>query len=192
MQKVEIYITIIIATWFILTVTIFTCVLNLWPRKFYVKINDLQKQLKDKKEKLFKSITNDSVSLSLFLLFIGITFFILLIWLKKPDPDEFLKGIQVELFGILFDIIVLVLLFNWINKKGEKNRKIETALNEIEDFRTWHSDEAKYRIIGNIKRLNREDWSEVNLMQVKLSGTNQPRGNTDLRNINLSKSSLKI
>ena len=66
------------------------------------------------------------------------------------------EGLFIELMGMLFDVIVLVLLFNWIRALGEKKRYIQQLRDEIEDFSHWNSEEAKYRIRGNLFRLNKE------------------------------------
>ena len=42
-----------------------------------------------------------------------------------------------------------------LERLGEKRRNIKRWQEEIDDFRGWNSEEAKFRIVGNIKRLNR-------------------------------------
>ena len=64
-------------------------------------------------------------------------------------------GLVTEAHGMLFDILVLGVVFSWINGRGEKRRKIERYKEEIDDFRGWNSDEAAHRIWGNVKRLQR-------------------------------------
>lgn len=149
-----------------------------------------KENMKQTIHKCINRIKNDTVSLSIVLLVVAIAGFMVMIFVKRIDPSNFIEGVQIELFGIIFDIALLVLFFNWVNKKGEKNRRIESYLNEIEDFRTWHSEEAKYRIIGNIKRLNREGHTKISLRDCWFSGSNIPGGETDLRNIDLTGSSL--
>lgn len=70
---------------------------------------------------------------------------------------------------------------------------------EIEDFRNWKSAEASYRIIGNIKRLNRIGVSDINLSgcylrEMDLSGLDLRNANltdTDLQDVNLKSVDLR-
>jgi hypothetical protein len=73
----------------------------------------------------------------------------------KNYKGEFLNSILVEAHGLLFDIFVFGILIVFFNKMGEKRRNIKRWQEEIDDFRGWNSEEAKFRIVGNIKRLNR-------------------------------------
>lgn len=67
---------------------------------------------------------------------------------------EFFEGIIVEAHGVVFDVFIFGVLLLWLNSFGEKARKIQHYLDEIDDFSGWESHEASCRIAGNIKRLN--------------------------------------
>lgn len=89
--------------------------------------------------------------------------------LSSPFYNEsFWENILVEAHGMLFDILILGILFAWFAQGGEKQKNIKRYREEIEDYRGWHADEAKYRIIGNIKRLNREGVTKINLASTYL------------------------
>lgn len=92
---------------------------------------------------------------------------------------DFWENTLVESHGMLFDILVIGIFILWLNRKREKRQEIQTYRHEIEDFRDWHSDEAKYRIIGNIKRLARLDVTNNDLRKCYLKGA-------DLRARNLN------
>ena len=64
-----------------------------------------------------------------------------------------------------------ILIF-WLNKSGEKRLRIRTYKDEIDDFRLWESDEAAFRNVGNIKRLNRHHIYNINLVNCYLARTN--------------------
>lgn len=69
------------------------------------------------------------------------------------SQESFFEGVTIEAFGMLFDILVLGIIFNLFYNIRERNRDIQRYLEEIEDFRHWDEKEAMYRTVGNIKRL---------------------------------------
>ncbi len=142
-------------------------------------------KMKDKANKFFEGIYSDNVKLSWFILGLAILllFGVGLSAVKGLSVDDVLEGVFVEMFGMLFDIILLVLLFNWISAKGEKKRKIERYLEEIDDLRHWKAEEAKFRIRGNIIRLNKEGVTEIDLSFISLNGV-------DLKEVKLDGSNL--
>ncbi len=99
------------------------------------------------------------------------------------DFKSFSGQILAEAHGMLFDIAVIGILIFWLNKNGEKRQRIRTYKDEIDDFRLWESEEAAFRTVGNIKRLNRHEIHEINLVNSHLSKTN-------LNYVNLKDSNL--
>jgi hypothetical protein len=79
------------------------------------------------------------------------------------------QNIMVEAHGMLLDILVIGLFILWLNKLGEKRLENKRYQDEIDDFRRWHSEEAAYRIAGNIKRLNRNGISKIVLEECYLA-----------------------
>lgn len=141
--------------------------------------------------KLWDELTTNNVKLSVVMLLIAILVFCLISFFSTNSLEEFIQGIHVELFGILFDVVVLVLLFNWINSHGEKKQRINRYQEEIEDFRHWNSEEGKFRIRGNIKRLNKEGVSKIDLTFVNISNGNiQNSQQLDFSGIKLDESRL--
>ena len=90
----------------------------------------------------------------------------------------FLEQILFSSYGMLFDIAVIGMLLNWLTERREKRHEIQSYINEIDDFRNWVSEEAMFRTVGNIKRLNRNMVTDMNLVDCTL------------RNINLNYSDL--
>ena len=88
------------------------------------------------------------------------------------DFENFFAQVMAEAHGMLFDIAVIGILIFWLNKNGEVRQRIRTYKDEIDDFRLWESDEAAFRTVGNIKRLNRHGINEVNLVNCYLTRTN--------------------
>jgi len=102
------------------------------------------------------------------------------------DFDMFFGQVMAEAHGMLFDIAVIGILIFWLNKNGEVRQRIRTYKDEIDDFRLWESEEAAFRTVGNIKRLNRHGINEINLVNCHLSRTNLNYVNLGGSNLNSS------
>lgn len=114
--------------------------------------------------------------ISAFFVFLGA--FLVTIFRNNSPIGVFIEGVSIESFGMLFDILVLGLIFHYYSKKGEEKRRIERYLEELDDYRGWDEKEAMYRIVGHIKRL------------VELKQVNLPLENCFLRKADLSFSIL--
>lgn len=109
------------------------------------------------------------------------------------DFEAFWVQVLAEAHGMIFDIAVIGILIFWLNKSGETRQRIRTYKDEIDDFRLWESEEAAFRTVGNIKRLNRHKIHEINLVNCFLARTNLNYVNlsgSNLNSANLSNSSL--
>lgn len=107
--------------------------------------------------------------------------------------DNFIQQVLAEAHGMIFDIAVIGILIFWLNQKGEIRQRIRTYKDEIDDFRMWESEEAAFRTVGNIKRLNRHRIYELNLVNCYLPRTNLNYVNlcgSNLNSANISQSSL--
>ena len=90
----------------------------------------------------------------------------------KENFHGFYGQVLAEAHGMIFDIAVIGILIFWLNKTGEKRSRIRTYKDEIDDFRLWESEEAAFRTVGNIKRLNRHKLYNINLAHSYLAKTN--------------------
>jgi BTB/POZ domain-containing protein KCTD9 len=109
------------------------------------------------------------------------------------DFDGFIPQILAEAHGMIFDIAVIGILIFWLNQNGEIRQRIRTYKDEIDDFRLWESEEAAFRTVGNIKRLNRHRIHDLNLVNCYLPRTNLNYVNlsgSNLNSANISQSSL--
>lgn len=109
------------------------------------------------------------------------------------DFDSFIAQILAEAHGMIFDIAVIGILIFWLNQNGEIRQRIRTYKDEIDDFRLWESEEAAFRTVGNIKRLNRHKIHDINLVNCYLPRTNLNYVNlagSNLNSSNVSQSSL--
>ncbi|HTF19234.1 MAG TPA: pentapeptide repeat-containing protein [Chryseolinea sp.] len=153
----------------------------------------LQQRMKKLKE-LFNAIIEKPLLTSTLVL---IVITLLVVGLSLPyylnEFDSFIPQILAEAHGMIFDIAVIGILIFWLNHNGEIRRRIRTYKDEIDDFRLWESEEAAFRTVGNIKRLNRHKIHEVNLVNCHLPRTNLNYVNlagSNINSANISQSSL--
>ena len=101
-------------------------------------------------------------------------------WLGNP---EFLTNVLAEAHGTLLDLLLFGCLLLWFDQKAERRRRIEKYTNAINDLLGWDAEMAMYRIVGNIRRLNREGVPPESLKEAYLKGA-------DLKDADLSETSL--
>jgi uncharacterized protein YjbI with pentapeptide repeats len=99
---------------------------------------------------------------------------------------DFFKEVLAEAHGMLFDIAIIGILIYWLRENGEKQLRIKMYKDEIDDFRQWESEEAAFRTVGNIKRLNRHNITEINLVNCHMTKTNMSHVNLTGSNLNSS------
>lgn len=100
-------------------------------------------------------------------------FFILWFVNAYKDPDGFIwHDVIVESHGVLFDLLVFGILLSIYDALREKKEKIERLHEEIDDYRGWNENEAMYRIVGAIRRLNKLNVSKIDLGHCYLKGAN--------------------
>lgn len=110
----------------------------------------------------------------------------------RSDSD-FGGQVLAEAHGMIFDILIIGILIYWLNQRGATRQRIRTYQDEIDDFRQLESAEASYRTVGNIKRLNRHQVTQINLVNSCLPRTNLNYVNlkgSNMNSANLSHSSL--
>jgi uncharacterized protein YjbI with pentapeptide repeats len=154
-----------------------------WISKQLTKLQDLYYQVVEK-----PLLTSAIVLLIVALLVLGssVTYYL-------NDFGNFWPQILAEAHGMIFDIAVIGILLAWLNMNGERRQRIRTYKDEIDDFRLWESEEAAFRTVGNIKRLNRHRIHEINLVNCYLAKTNLNYVNlrgSNLNSANLTNSSL--
>ena len=156
-------------------------------------MSDLQKRTK-KVSDVFNSIIEKPLLTSTLVLII-VTFIVIGLSLSYyiNEFDTFIQQVLAEAHGMIFDIAVIGILIFWLNQNGEIRRRIRTYKDEIDDFRLWESEEAAFRTVGNIKRLNRHKIHEINLVNCHLPRTNLNYANlagSNGNSANISQSSL--
>lgn len=154
-------------------------------------------KLKDRLEELKEGILSIQENPILTSLIVLILIATVVLGLSMPyylnHFDEFYLQVLAEAHGMIFDIAVIGILIFWMNKSGERRQRIKTYKDEIDDFRLWESEEAAYRTVGNIKRLNRHKIYNINLVDSFLAKTNLNYvmlADSNLNNANLSNAKL--
>ena len=113
--------------------------------------------------------------------------------LYLSETHNFFVNVLAEAHGMIFDIAVIGILIFWLTGVGQKRARIRAYQDEIDDFRMWESEEAAFRTVGNIKRLNRHKIYNIDLVNCHLSKTNLNyvilKG-ANLNNANVSNSNL--
>ncbi|GEM_PF-850366 len=115
------------------------------------------------------------------------------------DLWHFWGNVLIEIHGLLFELLIMGVFLLWLESLGHKQITITRYREEIEDYLGWNDDEATYRIVANIKRLNNYGISNINLKGAFLKGANLTEINlqsanllgSDLRGANLEKAQLK-
>lgn len=114
--------------------------------------------------------------------------FLLVISISLPyylnSEKNFFEGVLQEAHGMIFDIAIIGILIFWLNEQGRTRQLVRSYKDEIDDFRMWESEEAAFRNVGNIKRLNRFKIYELNLVNCYLAKTNLTEANLSKSNMN--------
>lgn len=106
--------------------------------------------------------------------------------------DEMYLNVLAEAHGMIFDILVIGILLFWLREQGDIKQRISQYKDEIDDFRMWESEEAAFRNAGNIKRLNREGVTKIDLVGTFLTKTNLSKVRLAEANLNTANISNTI
>lgn len=152
-----------------------------------------RKLLKRVQDKFHQIVEKPLLTSSLVLLIVAIIVVGLSMKYYLRDFEGYWSQVLIEAHGMIFDIAVIGILILWLNQNGETRQRIRTYKDEIDDFRLWESEEAAFRTVGNIKRLNRHRIHEINLVNCYLARTNLNYVNlsgSNLNSANMTNSSL--
>lgn len=153
----------------------------------------IDKQVKKIKEFYDYIIEKPLLTSTIVLILVAILVLSLSAHYYRHDTYSFVGQVLSEAHGMIFDIAVIGILLVWLNQNGEIRQRIRTYKDEIDDFRLWESEEAAFRTVGNIKRLNRHKIHEINLVNCYLARTNLNYVNlagSNINSCNLQQSSL--
>lgn len=127
----------------------------------------LYSSLKDRLERLS---ADNPIELALLVFFAAL---LLVVSLSIPYYSaSFYENVLVESHGMLLDLLIIGVFVYWLDSLGDKKREMRRYQEEIDDYLNWQSHEATYRIIGNVRRLNRENVTEIHLENAYLPQAN--------------------
>lgn len=92
-----------------------------------------------------------------------------IIWLWKSMAPEFQPDLWVEFWGLTFDVVFILLIFAFFEHRRQKFLQIQSQHDIIEDYKRWDSEEARFRLAGSIRRLNRLGVHAINLSGARIS-----------------------
>ena len=92
------------------------------------------------------------------------------------------QGLYVEAAGAMFDILLFGVIIAFFIFLRDRRKAIERHQEEIDDFKKWDSEEARYRIAGAIRRLNRLGKTDIDFGGIELREFSFRRH--DITNIN--------
>ena len=96
-------------------------------------------------------------------------------------------GVTTELWGLLAEVAVLGIIIFYVGERSQTSQFVARQHELISDFKYWDSEEAKFRILGALRRLQQHGITDVNLAGVKLSSATLPEhGITSLAGATLS------
>lgn len=103
--------------------------------------------------------------------------------------EAFTENILVEAHGLFFDLFVFGVILTLYENFRDKKDRMERYREEIEDYCGWNEKEAVFRVVGIIKRLNREGQTSINLQKCYLEGASLRKAS--LAGADLSQANLK-
>ena len=83
---------------------------------------------------------------------------------------EVWRGIYVEGTGALMDLVVFGIIIGVMVGRWERRRQIRSHQELIDDFKKWDSEEARYRIAGAVRRLNRLGRTSIDFVGMEVRG----------------------
>lgn len=120
-------------------------------------------------------------------------------WGLYDDPSIW-RDLLIGAHGMLFDILVLGILFSVIYKVGERRLQNLHYQDEIRDFANWGTEEAVRRITGSVRRLNQNGITTIDLRDAVLPeadlspyrfGEKERRVPVDLQGASLHRADLR-
>jgi uncharacterized protein YjbI with pentapeptide repeats len=88
--------------------------------------------------------------------------FVIDIVIGFTQPSDW-RGVLTEAHGMWLDIFVLGLLLTIYENLRNKKENIERYIEELNDYSHWNEEEALYRTMGIIKRLNKLKYNKIDL-----------------------------
>ena len=82
--------------------------------------------------------------------------------------DEW-QGVFIEASGAIMDLVLFGVVLAVVMLRRDQKREVRSQQELIDDFKKWDSDEARYRIAGAVRRLNRIGQTSVDFVGIEMS-----------------------
>ena len=115
-----------------------------------------------------KRILDASVWTAL-ILFVLMVIVLFVVGKSYVDKEGMWEGVYVEAAGATMDIVIFGIIIAILVRLRERNREISRQEELIDDFKKWDSEEARHRIAGAVRRLNRSGRTAINFAGIELS-----------------------
>jgi uncharacterized protein YjbI with pentapeptide repeats len=124
---------------------------------------------------------NSSVPFSSLMLTACVIVSMFVYYLNPAFRKDFVSGVFIEFNGMIFDILLFGIITGLFLNFTEDRRELHRQQEIIDDYKKWDSDEAKLRIAGAIRRINRLGRENIDFGGLELS--NFSFRNHDIRDL---------
>lgn len=114
---------------------------------------------------------------AIFFLLMAIIAFCLLLYFDKLDENFSWHDLLVEAHGMLYDLIVFGIILAIYDSLKNRNEKITRYKEELEDYRGWKGEEARFRVNGLIRRCNNLNFTNLDISNLYLVGSSLTNAN---------------
>ena len=94
-------------------------------------------------------------------------------WHSLSQSSDHYYQIWLTFLGLVFDVVFILVLFSFVQSlRHKRNQELATAREQrdiIEDYKAWDSEEARHRLAGAMRRLNKLGETEFDLKRLRLS-----------------------
>lgn len=96
---------------------------------------------------------------------------------ELTKSDGLFRDVSVEFHGLLFDLLLFGIVFTIFEYYQDKKDRINTLLDDLDDYRGWNSEEGILKQIGTLYRLLKRGYTKVVFTKTYLHGidTTSPR-----------------
>lgn len=101
----------------------------------------------------------------------------MIIGLWQSLIPDFYHDLWVEFWGLTFDVVFILLIFAFFEHRRQRFLQIQSQHDIIEDYKGWDSEEARFRLAGAIRRLNKMGVCAINLSGARISNFSFGRNN---------------
>jgi len=83
--------------------------------------------------------------------------------------EQPLQNLWVEFGGLTFDVFFILVLFSLFEHRRQNRQDIERQKEIIGDYKSWDSEEARFRIAGALRRLSKHGVHAIDFSGARLS-----------------------